>query len=128
MFNHLTNMKESTFNYSVICFFMFLLFSVGCTKDISIDKSLIGKNQRSIINKLGEPSINKEVNLTENVGLSEYQSNLYALHPNLKLGDTVKIKELLWENDDYTEVVWLENKRTDWVVVDHLKWSSNIQF
>ncbi len=100
----------------------------GCNDKPTSDKSLLGLEERSLIDKLDKPNQIQIINLTENSNLSEYRSNLYKLYPDLKTGDTVRIKEVLWKREDNTEAAWFRLKGNKWVVFDHLKWSNDINF
>lgn len=104
------------------------LILFGCGDKPATDKSLLGIEEYDLIAKLNKPNYVQLIELTANSELAEYRSNLYKLYPDLKKGDTVRIKELLWKREDNTEVAWFKLKGNKWVVFDHLKWSKNINF
>ncbi len=108
----------------LICF----ISIIACSDDIKTNKNLIGLEEHDLIVKLSNPNAKTIIRLTKNSNLSEYRSNLYKLYPDLKKGDTIQVKELLWTRDENTEVIWLKLKGNKWVVVDHLKWSKDINF
>ena len=100
--------------------FIALLSLFGCNPYANCDKG-INKNEEFFLNQYGDPENSIILSLTGEDNLYEYQSSLYDY---LIKGETLEIKEVLWEKGKYSMIIWFKKNDGEWKALYCLNWNN----
>lgn len=109
---------------------MISILSLSCnTTAIQKEQGINNLTDLEVIAKLGEPTNETVMALTRGKPLLEYQSDLYNISSRLQEGDTLRVKEMYWEQRKINRVVWLKkDNENKWISFDNLSWTKDIEF
>lgn len=109
-------------------FLLLVLALTGACKleeDPHVREDLVGMSEAQVVETLGEPDAEGELELDGDSRLPEYQSSLYEVIPE---SGSLRVKELTWKTESQTTKVWLRLEGGEWVAFDSLVWSQKIRF
>jgi len=105
-----------------------------CTRDTTHDSveeltELHGKAEQEIIAIMGEPDYEGEQILHQGSTLPEFYIELYNTYsPDDPATEGVVIRELQWEYDGYSKVLFLHLVGNEWMVLESVRWEDGVEF
>ncbi len=103
-----------------------IVMTTSCrAEDPHVRKDVMGMSETEVVQALGPPTAEQELDIDAGSKLPEYQSSLYDAVPE---SGSLRVKELTWKTEAETTKVWLKREGDQWVVFDNLVWSKDIRF
>lgn len=100
-----------------------MFVALGCKGDEIIDNALYEKSINVIINQFGQPTNDGTFLLTDST-IYEYQYGLINMFKKeLLRNEKIKIRELGWEGEVYSSVVWFIKRDSKWISIANLRWN-----
>lgn len=119
----------------------------GCTSPVvGTPDGLVGQPMHVAIERYGASGVESERVVRPGEALPEFYNGLYpAVIDTLSAGTEARVRQLLWAGDERagsaigrawqkvvpgtpSRVVWAVERGGEWVVVDALEWSSDVEF
>lgn len=89
-------------------------------------KALEGLSEAKLVTRFGKPTHERTFKMAD--CCHEFEIELYNTYPPKKGHDEVQIHEWTWDYEGYRLTVWTHLAGADWVALDTIRYSNDVEF